>query len=64
VQVRHLGVPTANPLGVRGAGESGTIAVAPAVAAAVDAATGTTHITATPIAPRLVKAALGLREAA
>ncbi|GAA3603901.1 xanthine dehydrogenase family protein molybdopterin-binding subunit [Nonomuraea rosea] len=58
VQIRHLGVPTDNPLGVRGAGESGTIAVAAAVAAAIDAATGCTHVTATPIAPRTIKSAL------
>ncbi|MGH3587374.1 MAG: xanthine dehydrogenase family protein molybdopterin-binding subunit, partial [Pseudonocardia sp.] len=64
VRVRHLGVPTANPLGVRGAGESGTIAVAAAVTSAVDAAVGTTHLTATPIAASLVKAALARGEAA
>jgi carbon-monoxide dehydrogenase large subunit len=40
-----------NPLNVRGVGESGTIAVYPAVAAAVDAALGTT-VTTTPITPR------------
>ncbi|MHA0286851.1 xanthine dehydrogenase family protein molybdopterin-binding subunit [Mycobacterium sp. C3-094] len=51
VQVRHLHVETpSNPLGVRGAGESGTIAVYAAVAAAVDAAVGGEHrVTTTPI---------------
>jgi aerobic carbon-monoxide dehydrogenase large subunit len=57
VQVRHLEVATANPLGVRGAGESGTIAAGPAIAAAVDAAAGT-RITQTPIRPPLVRAAI------
>lgn len=51
VIVNHLAVDTpANPLGVRGAGESGTIAVYPAVAAAVDDATGDRlRVTSTPI---------------
>ncbi|HEX4356151.1 MAG TPA: xanthine dehydrogenase family protein molybdopterin-binding subunit [Pseudonocardia sp.] len=49
VVARHT--PTgANPLGVRGAGESGTIAVYAAVAAAVEDALGA-HLTATPITP-------------
>ncbi|HTF46678.1 MAG TPA: xanthine dehydrogenase family protein molybdopterin-binding subunit [Pseudonocardia sp.] len=39
-----------NPLGVRGAGESGTIAAYPAVAAAVQDAIGA-HLTSTPITP-------------
>jgi len=39
-----------NPLGVRGAGESGTIAAYPAVAAAVEDAIGA-HLTSTPITP-------------
>ncbi|WP_043844068.1 xanthine dehydrogenase family protein molybdopterin-binding subunit [Amycolatopsis taiwanensis] len=63
VRVRHLGVATANPLGVRGAGESGTIAAGPAIAAAVDDAVGT-RIVATPIAPRVVRAAVAGEEGA
>ncbi|HWN33104.1 MAG TPA: xanthine dehydrogenase family protein molybdopterin-binding subunit [Pseudonocardia sp.] len=52
VVARHT--PTgANPLGVRGAGESGTIAVYAAVAAAVQDAVGA-HVTATPITPAQV----------
>ncbi|ABK74659.1 xanthine dehydrogenase family protein molybdopterin-binding subunit [Mycolicibacterium smegmatis] len=52
VRVRHLHVDTpANPLGVRGVGESGTIAVYAAVASAVDdALDGRVHIDTTPIA--------------
>ncbi|WP_370332189.1 xanthine dehydrogenase family protein molybdopterin-binding subunit [Mycolicibacterium hippocampi] len=52
VTVTHLHVDTpTNPLGVRGAGESGTIAVYSAVAAAVDDALGNGfHVTSTPIA--------------
>jgi carbon-monoxide dehydrogenase large subunit len=51
VIVNHLQVETlANPIGVRGAGESGTIAVYAAVASAVDDALGGGfHVTATPI---------------
>lgn len=51
VAVRHLHVDTpVNPIGVRGAGESGTIAVYAAVASAVDDAVGTGfHVTTTPI---------------
>ncbi|WNG89709.1 xanthine dehydrogenase family protein molybdopterin-binding subunit [Mycobacterium sp. ITM-2016-00317] len=51
VIVSHLAVDTpANPLGVRGAGESGTIAVYSAVAGAVDDAVGGgLHVTSTPI---------------
>lgn len=51
VVVNHLHVDTpANPIGVRGAGESGTIAVYAAVAAAVDDALGGDHhVTSTPI---------------
>ena len=51
VIVNHLHVDTpANPLGVRGAGESGTIAVYPAVASAVDDAIGGGfHVATTPI---------------
>lgn len=41
VRIRHLAVPTPdNPIGVRGAGESGTIAAYATVAAAVDDAVG------------------------
>jgi carbon-monoxide dehydrogenase large subunit len=59
VQVRHLGVPTpCNPLGVRGAGESGTIAVSATVSSAVDAAVGgALHIRETPISTATVRAA-------
>ena len=39
-----------NPLGVRGAGESGTIAAYAAIAAAIEDATGA-HVTSTPISP-------------
>jgi carbon-monoxide dehydrogenase large subunit len=51
VIVTHLHVDTpGNPIGVRGAGESGTIAVYSAVASAVDAALGNGfHVTTTPI---------------
>lgn len=51
VIVRHLHVDTpVNPIGVRGAGESGTIAVYAAVAGAVDHAVGGGHrVTTTPI---------------
>ncbi|KGN41569.1 xanthine dehydrogenase [Knoellia aerolata DSM 18566] len=60
VRVRHLGVDTpGNPLGVRGAGESGTIAVAAAVAAAVEHALGDrVQVTETPISPALLRTAL------
>lgn len=60
VRVRHLPVATpGNPLGVRGVGESGTIAVAAAVAGAVDDALhGSCRVTATPIAPSTLRAAL------
>lgn len=52
VRVEHLYVDTpSNPIGVRGAGESGTIAVYAAVASAVDDAIGGTfHVDSTPIA--------------
>ena len=52
VTVRHLHVDTpVNPIGVRGAGESGTIAVYAAIAGAVDDAVGGDfHVTSTPIA--------------
>ncbi|MGW0162575.1 xanthine dehydrogenase family protein molybdopterin-binding subunit [Mycobacterium sp. NPDC003323] len=51
VAVRHLHVDTpVNPIGVRGAGESGTIAVYAAVASAVDDAVGGGfHASSTPI---------------
>lgn len=51
VRVRHLHVDTpANPIGVRGAGESGTIAVYSALAGAVDDALGgRIHVDRTPI---------------
>lgn len=52
VIVEHLHVDTpCNPIGVRGAGESGTIAVYAAVASAVDDALGgAIHVDSTPIA--------------
>ncbi|WP_232374900.1 xanthine dehydrogenase family protein molybdopterin-binding subunit [Mycolicibacterium mengxianglii] len=52
VMVTHLHADTpANPIGVRGAGESGTIAVYSAVAGAVDDAVGGRyHVDSTPIA--------------
>jgi carbon-monoxide dehydrogenase large subunit len=51
VIVNHLEVDTpANPIGVRGAGESGTIAVYSTIASAVDDALGEGfHVTTTPI---------------
>jgi carbon-monoxide dehydrogenase large subunit len=66
VRVRHLGVETpGNPLGVRGAGESGTIAVAPAVAGAVEHALGhQVRVTATPINPALLRTTLRQRQQA
>ncbi|MFS0896005.1 xanthine dehydrogenase family protein molybdopterin-binding subunit [Mycolicibacterium litorale] len=53
VSVEHLHVDTpVNPIGVRGAGESGTIAVYAAVASAVDdALDGAVHVDSTPIRP-------------
>lgn len=53
VSVAHLHVDTpVNPIGVRGAGESGTIAVYAAVASAVDDALGgAVHVDSTPIRP-------------
>jgi carbon-monoxide dehydrogenase large subunit len=53
VAVAHLHVDTpVNPIGVRGAGESGTIAVYAAVASAVDDALGgAVHVDSTPIRP-------------
>lgn len=53
IAVRHIPVATAvNPLGVRGVGESGTIAVYAAVASAIEAALGSgVHITSVPIEP-------------
>lgn len=62
VTVTHLWAPTeSNPLGVRGAGESGTIAVYAAIAGAVDDALGTLAdgIDATPITPQHVAALAG-----
>lgn len=60
VRVRHLAVDTPdNPIGVRGAGESGAIAAYPAIAAAVDDAVGNGfHAASTPIAPAEVRRAL------
>ncbi|MGV9802559.1 xanthine dehydrogenase family protein molybdopterin-binding subunit [Mycobacterium sp. NPDC003449] len=60
VRVRHLHVDTpVNPIGVRGAGESGTIAVYSALAGAVDDALGgRIHIDTTPISTGAVYRAL------
>jgi carbon-monoxide dehydrogenase large subunit len=60
VRIRHLAVPTPdNPIGVRGAGESGTIAAYAAVAAAVDDAVGGDfRVRATPIAAAQVRRGL------
>ena len=57
VDVRLLHVHTdSNPLGVRGVGESGTIAVYAALAAAIDAALGSDalRVTTTPISPERI----------
>ncbi len=59
VLVRHLYAPTdSNPLGIRGAGESGTIAVYAAIACAVDDALDHAGggVVCTPITPRDVVA--------
>lgn len=64
VAVAHLHVDTpVNPIGVRGAGESGTIAVYAAVASAVDDALGgAVHVDSTPIHPGdLCRALAGAR---
>lgn len=63
VRIRHLAVETPeNPIGVRGAGESGTIAAYPAVASAVDDAVGPAlHVRSTPISPAEVRRALRSR---
>lgn len=60
VRIRHLAVETPeNPIGVRGAGESGTIAVYPTLAAAIDDAVGHgLHLSATPISPAEVRRAI------
>ncbi|WP_031464554.1 xanthine dehydrogenase family protein molybdopterin-binding subunit [Sciscionella sediminilitoris] len=60
VAVAHLYVDTPeNPIGARGAGESGTIAAYPAIAAAVDdALDGRIHCAATPLDPGPIHAAL------
>nr|WP_240942627.1 xanthine dehydrogenase family protein molybdopterin-binding subunit [Planosporangium thailandense] len=67
IAVKHLYVPTAgNPIGVRGAGESGAIAAYAAIAAAVDDAVGggDWRVTSVPIAPEQVRAAIARRSAA
>jgi len=63
VRIRHLAVGTeANPIGVRGAGESGTIAAYPVIASAVDDAVGNgLHISTTPISRPLVREAANER---
>jgi carbon-monoxide dehydrogenase large subunit len=60
VRIKHLAVPSPeNPIGVRGAGESGTIAVYATLASAVDDAVGTPfHASSTPISPAVVRRAL------
>jgi carbon-monoxide dehydrogenase large subunit len=67
VRVNHLHVDTpANPLGVRGAGESGTIAVYSALASAVDdALDGHIHVRSTPISTgELCRVLAGMAEVA
>jgi carbon-monoxide dehydrogenase large subunit len=64
VDVEHRYAPTAgNPLGARGVGESGVIAVYAAIAAAIDDAVGDSdfRITSTPVSPERVLAALTRR---
>ncbi|MEE6287337.1 xanthine dehydrogenase family protein molybdopterin-binding subunit [Georgenia sp. MJ173] len=63
VQIRHLAVDTPeNPIGVRGAGESGTIAAYPTLAAAVDDAVGAgCHVRTTPVSAAEVRRALRAR---
>jgi carbon-monoxide dehydrogenase large subunit len=54
IAVQHVFAPSdANPLGIRGAGESGTIAVYAAIASAIDDALGrpTAGVSRTPMAP-------------
>lgn len=60
VRIAHLPVATTdNPIGVRGAGESGTIAAYAAIAAAVDDAVGAgLHLDRTPISPATVRRGL------
>lgn len=60
VRIKHLSVPTPdNPIGVRGAGESGTIAAYATVASAVDDAVGGGfHVQSTPISPAVVRRAI------
>jgi aerobic carbon-monoxide dehydrogenase large subunit len=59
VRVKHLPVATPeNPLGVRGAGESGAIAVGAALASAVDDAVGRQVAVTTPVSPSLLRTAL------
>lgn len=60
IRIRHLAVDTPdNPLGVRGAGESGTIAVSATVAGAVDEALeGRVHVSATPFTASSLRAAM------
>lgn len=63
VRVRHLAVDTPeNPIGVRGAGESGTIAAYAVIASAVDDAVGNgLHVRSTPVPRALVREALNER---
>ena len=60
VRIQHLAVATPdNPLAVRGAGESGTIAVAAAIASAIeDALDGQVRVRTTPISPAALHVAL------
>jgi carbon-monoxide dehydrogenase large subunit len=64
IEVHHLTVPSlANPIGVRGVGESGTIPVYAAVAGAVDdALQGKVHLDTTPITPARLLTSLGRGE--
>ena len=63
VRIRHLAVDTPdNPIGVRGAGESGTIAAYAAIASAVDDAVGGGfHVRSTPVPRAQVRRALAER---
>lgn len=59
IRLIHVDAPsTMNPLGVRGVGESGAIPGYAAIAAAVDDATGSTHLSATPLDTALIADAL------
>jgi aerobic carbon-monoxide dehydrogenase large subunit len=59
-RIVHVEQPSRmNPLGVKGVGESGTIPGYAAIAAAIDQATGCTHLDTTPFAPDVIADAVG-----